>query len=189
MDEKDPINTTWGGGEAWTGASRLLFTPESPRGSETWTMGEVLCWTLLTQISVRLYGEYPSVKYPSWRMLGGYRIRKGGGGVRDVVIDVIHVHAIHVLFKDLNYKRPCVTVRHCKSHGQHQGLKVFPDQEWWAELCCHQPAIPRTASVPFPGPPLAIWLALFPSLQACHIFPLGAGWFVPREFLRHCMPS
>lgn len=54
-----------GWGEDWTGASCLLFTLESPRGCETWTMGKVSRWTLLTQISVRLYGEYPSIKYPS----------------------------------------------------------------------------------------------------------------------------
>lgn len=74
------------------------------------------------QISVKLYGEYPSAKHPSWRMSGGFGMRKGGGRLREMVPRLIHGQLI---FKGPNYKKPYMKLRHCESHGQHPYLKVF----------------------------------------------------------------
>lgn len=83
-------------------------------------MGEVSSRALLMQITVELYGEYPSAKYPPWRMLGGCGIRKGGDGVGGVTPSIIHVQLI---FKDPTYKRPHVEKRHHRSHCS------FPEKE------------------------------------------------------------
>lgn len=183
MDEKERITTNHAKKKKLT---FLLFTPESPCGRKPGRWEKCHAELCSRKLSVKLYGEHPSVKYLSWRMFGGYGIRKGGGRVRDVVPHIIHVWLI---FKGPNYKRPCIKVRHCKSHGQHQYLKVFPDQEPWAELCCSQPGISRTA------------IGFFPSTNPCHLvypvhlladlscFPLGSRLVCSHEFSHHYEPS
>ena len=131
---------------------------------------------------MKLYGEYPSVKYPSWRMFGGYGKRKGGVRVRGVVPHIIHVWLV---FKGPDYKRPCIKVRHYTCHGQHQYLKVFPDQEWWPELCCSQPAISRTAISFLLSTNLCHLSYAVPLLADLSCFPLGSRLVCSHEFSHH----
>lgn len=87
-------------------------------------------------------------------MSGGFGMRKGGSRVREIVPRIIHGQLI---FKGPNYKKPCMKVGHCESCGPHQYLKVLPDQEWWAELCCSQAAVSRTA------------IGFLPSTNPCYL--------------------
>lgn len=112
------------------------------------------------KLLVKLYGEHPSVKYLSWRMFGGYGIRKGGGRVRDVVP---HIIPVWLIFKGPNYKRPCIKVRHCKSHGQHQYLKLFQTRSGGQSSAAVSQAFPGQPSVSFPVPTLATFFTLFTS--------------------------
>lgn len=142
MEERDLINISCVK-KPGLELSFLLFTPENPRGRETWTMGEVSSRALLMQITVKLYGEYPSAKYPPWRMLGDRGIRKGGDRVGGVAPSIIHVQLI---FKDPSYKRPRVERRHHKSHRSLSEQKLWfkhfpwPRGEFFKPVapCCWQ---------------------------------------------------